>query len=114
MLFKDLVNQLKNIKKPDDISAELAQELVMAGITSYMGIVNRETPECEPEEAFDMTRIMVLKQFDLIFLEIAEEEDFDPFDEEDLNEMSPMHDLKFRNDLQKAIEEYNKRTSKNK
>lgn len=113
MLFKDLVNQLKNIKKPEDISAELAQELVMAGINSYMGIVNRETPECEPEEAFDMTRIMVLKQFDLIFLEIAEEEDLYPF-EEDLNEISPMHDLKFRNDLQKAIEEYNKRVSKNK
>lgn len=113
MLFKDLVNQLKNIKKPEDISAELAQELVMAGITSYMGIVSRETPECEPEEAFDMTRIMVLKQFDLIFLEIAEEEDLFPFEDE-TNEISPMHDLKFRNDLQKAIDEYNKRVSKNK
>lgn len=111
MLFKQLIDQLKTVKKPEDISAELAQELIMAGISSYMGVVMGEEPNMEVEEAFDMARIMTLKQFDMILLDLEENDDFPDFDAPE-NELSPMSDPQFKADMQKAIEAYNKRVSK--
>jgi hypothetical protein len=110
MIFKDLIDTLKKIKKPEDLTFEVAEQLVTAGITSFMSVEMQEDEDEELEvvEAFDQTRMFVMKIFDVILLDIMMNQLQDS-DLDELSDSSPMHDDDFRANIQKAIEEYNKR-----
>jgi hypothetical protein len=105
MIFKDLIDTLKKIKKPEDLTFEVAEQLVTAGITSFMSVEMQEDEDEELEvvEAFDQTRMFVMKIFDVMMNQLQDS------DLDELSDSSPMHDDDFRANIQKAIEEYNKR-----
>jgi hypothetical protein len=113
MLFKDLIDQLKKVKKPEDITDDLAAELVLAGISANMFIF-QEHEEASPDDAFQMTRTIILTHLDNILIGMYENDDPDDeldFDTTDL--LSPMNDPQFQKDMQKLIDDYNKRIGEN-
>ncbi len=113
MIFKDLIEQLKKVKKPEDLSFELAEELVSAGISSLISIEMQEDEDLEVSEAFDETRLLVLKMFDVILLDIMMNQIQEDEEQNNvLNDFSPMHDDDFRANIQKAVEEYNRKIDK--
>jgi hypothetical protein len=112
MVFKELIETLKCVKKSEDLTFEIAEELVNAGITSMMSIEMQEDEDIEIVEAFDETRLLVMKMFDVILLDITMNKlQLDGIN--DLSDLSPMHDEVFRANIEKAIEDYNKRIKKN-
>lgn len=111
MVFKDLIEELKKIKKTEDLTFEVAEELVTAGITSLMSIEMQEDEDLVILEAFDESRLLVMKMFDVILLDITMNK-YKENELHDLSDLSPMHDEEFKADIEKAIQEYNQRVKK--
>ena len=112
MIFKELIEDLKKVKSEKNISQELASDLFNGAIQAQLTVFANEG-KLNSQEAFDMTRMLVLKALDLVLLEILEDEH--PDDEGlplgfDLG--SPTNDQQFNADIEKAIEAYNDRISK--
>jgi hypothetical protein len=108
MIYKELLEALKKVKTYEDISEELATELSSVTIDAHMQLYLSEG-ETEPEEAFEMTRMSILKMLDFTMLDIVTGQD----DHEDGDipnfENLPFGDPLLKNQLAKAFEQYNKR-----
>lgn len=76
-----------------------------------MGLFLNEDEDMEPEEAFEMTRSMILREMDAVLLGLRHDL-FDDENEQLFNDRNPMNDPKLNNALQKAFDDYNKRTGK--
>jgi hypothetical protein len=110
MIFKNLINDLKKVKADKDITPELSFDLTDAAIDSHMqGLMQYD--ELSPEEAFDMTRSMMLKQLDSVLIDLIMDED--PADQLNMNGDNPMDDPILNQAIQKAMTEYNDRLEKN-
>lgn len=107
-MFKDLINDLKQVKQPEQITEELADELTIQAINAHMSVYLQES-EILPHDAFDMARMSILKAFDEIFLDLNDIPM--DFEYEDIPKLagSPMGDDILRKQLEKAFEDYNKR-----
>jgi hypothetical protein len=107
--FKELIATLKKVKSKTDISEDLVTHLLNAAIGAQMTILAKEGAH-NPQEAFEITRMICLRELDYVLLEIMDDED--DLDDEDLMEFnpgSPMDDPQLRADIQKAMEAYNDR-----
>ena len=118
MIFKELIDQLKKVKTENDISGELANEIIVAGIAMLMSEQAKENPDSDPLDDFIETRTIVLTLFDGVLQNILNEVEEDDDDEfPDFNGMhaenSPMSDPQFKADMEKAIIAYNKRIGGN-
>lgn len=115
MLFKELIDLLKKVKTQKDINEQVAQEVSAAAAAIQMSLYVQE-PDIDPREALNMARMSILALFDEILLDIELDEDMDedipmfPGEHPD----SPMSDPIFKQDMDRAIEAYNKRVTKGK
>jgi hypothetical protein len=118
MLFKELIDQLKKVKKPEDITDELAAELTIAAIAANMSTF-QQMEDASPNEAFLMTRTIILTHLDNVLIDLYDTNELDDDDDDyDLDFdttslFSPMNDPQFQKDMQKVMDDYNKRISKN-
>ena len=112
MIFKDLITKLKKVKTENDINPDLAFELTAAAIASHMLVLDKQHDDLDPEESFDITRSMILKQLDSILIDsIMNENGFD--NELNMNGENPMDDPILNEAIKKAMNEYNDRLKKN-
>ncbi|NRA12060.1 MAG: hypothetical protein HRT57_08925 [Crocinitomicaceae bacterium] len=108
MIYKELIQALKKVKTYDDISEELLTELSSVTIDTHMQLYLSED-ETEPEQAFEMTRMSILKMLDFTMLDIVTSEEPEEYgDMPNINDL-PFGDPLLKNQLSKAFEEYNKR-----
>lgn len=108
MIYKELIKDLKKVKTYEDISEDVTFELTAATIGAHMQLYLSEE-HVLPEEAFEMTRMSILKELDLVMLEMNQM----PMDDMD-GDIPNIEDLPFgdpllKNQLTKAFEQYNKR-----
>lgn len=107
--FKELIRDLQKIKSKKDISEDLVEHLLKAAFGAQMSIFAHKGT-VSPEEAFEMTRMICLRELDFLLLEIMDEEAEEDFDDSmDDKFGSPMDDIQLRADIQKAMEAYNSR-----
>ncbi len=110
--FQELIRDLQKVKAKKDISENLVAHLIQAAFAAQMTILAQNSNHPNPHEAFEMTRMILLREFDQILLDIMDN-DFDddndfPFGmDSDIG--SPMDDPQLKADIQKAMEAYNAR-----
>lgn len=111
--FKELIKDLQKVKSKKDITEDLVAHLMQAAFGAQMTVFARNSNPPSPQEAFEMTRMICLRELDYLLLEIMDEDDFD--DDEDFpggmdpDFSSPMDDPQLKADIQKAMEAYNAR-----
>lgn len=111
--FKELIKDLQKVKSQKDITEDLVAHLMQAAFAAQMSNFASVSNPPSPQEAFEMTRMICLRELDYLLLEIMEEDDFD--DDDDFPEgmdpdfPSPMDDPQLKADIQKAMEAYNAR-----
>lgn len=76
-VFQELTDRLKKVKTEKDINNDLADELINAGIVCAMQVVKRSDKKLKDIEALELTRMVVLKHFDSILLDLYDSEEFD-------------------------------------
>ena len=110
--FKELIKDLQKVKSKKDITEDLVAHLLQAAFGAQMTIFANKGA-VSPQEAFEMTRMICLRELDYLLLEIMDEDDFDDDDDfplgMDLDLPSPMDDPQLKADIQKAMEAYNAR-----
>jgi hypothetical protein len=107
--FKELIADLKKVKSKKDISEDLVAHLLTAAFGAQMTILARNGAH-SPQEAFEITRMVCLRELDYLLLEIMDDED--DFDDDDVIPFipdSPMNDPQLKADIQKAMDAYNDR-----
>jgi hypothetical protein len=113
--FKELIKDLQKVKSKKDITDDLVAHLMRAAFGAQMSIFARNSNPMSPQEAFEMTRMICLRELDYLLLEIMDGDDFDDDDLSvgtDPNFLSPMDDPQLKADIQKAMEAYNARLGK--
>lgn len=70
MLFEDLIQQLKKVKTEKDITPQLHDELINAGIVCVMCNIKEELKIKDDLVALELARGVVLKHFDTILLDM--------------------------------------------
>jgi hypothetical protein len=111
MIFKDLIKELKKVKTEKDITPDLSFELTAAAIASHMQNLEVQYNDIDPEEVFDMTRSIILKQLDGYLIDLIMDND-DLDNELDIKGNNPMNDPILNSAIQKAMDEYNNRLEK--
>ena len=81
--FKELIKDLQKVKSQKDITEDLVAQLMQAAFAAQMSNFARVSNPPSPQEAFEMTRMICLRELDYLLLEIMEEDDFDDDDEDD-------------------------------
>ena len=110
--FKELIKDLQKVKSKKDISEDLVEHLLKAAFGAQITIFANKGA-ASPQEAFEMTRMICLRELDYLLLEIMDGEDEEDFDDPmDIDFGSPMDDPQLRADIQKAMEAYNARLGK--
>lgn len=74
-MFKDLIDQLKPIKKPEDIEPELFDELINAAIAVGMRQLQDGMEEGNPLMAASELRSLINKHLDFVIIDIMEGEE---------------------------------------
>lgn len=105
--FKELIKDLQKVKSKKDITDDLVAHLMQAAFGAQMTIFAGKGT-ASPEEAFEMTRMICLRELDYLLLEIMDEDDDFPVGM-DPDFPSPMDDPQLKADIQKAMEAYNAR-----
>jgi len=111
MIFKELISILKKVKTEKDLTEEVSAELTSAAVFAQMNSLIQEH-DAEPEEAFEITRTIILKHLDMILMDMVTDP-FEGLEDDDIDNMpSPMDDPILNASIQKAMEEYNDRLDK--
>ena len=73
MIYKELTEQLNKVKKENDITPDLAEELTLYALQSNMISLENKHPNMNQKQVFNMARMQVLNQFDNLLLNFHEE-----------------------------------------
>lgn len=110
--FKDLIHDLQKVKSKSDVSDDLMAHLVQAAIGTHMTYFTQQSEDSNPLEAFEMTRMTILREMDQFLLNLIDEDEGEMFREDDGDDIlsnSPMDDPQLRKDIERAMEAYNAR-----
>jgi len=112
MIYKELINELKKVKRPEQMTEELLEMMTSATMDAHMGMYLQDE-DVMPFEAIEMTRIGLLKELDFMLLDLHQmiNDNAENGGVPDLAN-APIGDDILKKELEKAFEDYNKRLGK--
>lgn len=112
MIYKELINELKKVKRPEHMTEELLEMMTSATMDAHVGMYLQDE-DVMPFEAIEMTRIGLLKELDFMLLDLHQMINQNTTNEQILDlSNAPIGDDILKEQLDKAFNDYNERLDK--